>query len=349
MMSPMSTFAVDLIEWQRVHGRHDLPWQGTRDPYRIWVSEVMLQQTQVAIVIPYYQRFLARFPDIASLANAPLDEVLALWSGLGYYSRARNLHAAAVEIRASHDGVFPMHFEAVVGLPGIGRSTASAILVFARGARLPILDGNVKRVLARCFGIAGYPGESAVAARLWHESEALLPRENVEAYTQALMDLGAAICVRRSPLCDRCPVRRRCVARRTGAVHELPMPRPRRPLPHRSTTMLVLRRGHDVLLEKRPPAGVWGGLWCFPEIASDDDPVRTSAERFGIAAVARHRLAPVEHAFTHFRLTITALCMDVERGQSAMHEAGSAWWPLRDAARAALPAPVRRIVQALSG
>ncbi len=342
----MPTFADDLIAWQRVHGRHDLPWQGTRDAYRIWVSEIMLQQTQVATVIPYYQRFMARFPDVATLARAPIDDVLAYWSGLGYYSRARNLHAAAGELGARHDGVFPRDLGAATALPGIGRSTASAILVFAYGARLAILDGNVKRVLTRCFGIRGYPGESAVAAKLWQQAERSLPSSDIESYTQGLMDLGAGICIRRAPRCDACPVREGCEARLAGAVNELPTPRPRRELPHRRTTMLVLQREREVLLEKRPAAGIWGGLWCLPEIAPDEDPLAASATRFGVQAHAGVTMPAVEHAFTHFKLTITPQRLTVARSFAA-EEPGRRWWPLDEARRTGLPAPVRRILERL--
>jgi len=344
----MPTFAEDLIAWQRVHGRHDLPWQGTRDAYRIWVSEIMLQQTQVATVIPYYARFMARFPDVAKLASAPEDEVLAHWSGLGYYSRARNLQAAARLLCERHDGVFPRDIDAVTALPGIGRSTAAAIIVFAYGERHAILDGNVKRVLARCFGIRGHAGEAAVAAALWQQAEALLPHSDIEAYTQGLMDLGASVCVRRAPRCGDCPVRQRCTALRTETVHELPTPRPRRAVPHRTTTMLVLEHEGRVLLEKRPAPGIWGGLWCFPEIACGEDAVQASAARFGVDAIAQDVMPAVEHGFTHFRLTITPQRLRVTRAADAAGEPGRHWWPLADARAAGLPAPVRRILAQLS-
>ena len=211
-------FAVALTAWQKRHGRHDLPWQDSRDPYTVWLSEIMLQQTQVAAVIPYYQRFLARFPTLQALAAAPLDDVLALWSGLGYYSRARNLHRAAQAVMTQHGGNFPATLDAIMELPGIGRSTAAAILVFAFGKRSAILDGNVKRVLARVRGIAGYPGETAVAAQLWREAGALLPKTGLQPYTQGLMDLGATLCVRRNPRCTECPVQNLCVAFKTDRV-----------------------------------------------------------------------------------------------------------------------------------
>ncbi|MGE5524183.1 MAG: A/G-specific adenine glycosylase [Rhodospirillaceae bacterium] len=345
----MPTFADDLIAWQRVHGRHDLPWQNTRDAYRIWVSEIMLQQTQVATVIPYYTRFMSRFPEVRALAEAPEDDVLAHWSGLGYYSRARNLHAAARVLCERHGGVFPRDIEAVTALPGIGRSTAAAIVVFAYGGRHAILDGNVKRVLARCFGIRGYAGERAVNAKLWQQAEALLPDGGIEAYTQGLMDLGASVCARRAPRCNECPLRHRCVALGTGTIGELPTPKPRREVPHRTTTMLVLQHDGLVLLEKRPAPGIWGGLWCFPEIATGEDAVQASAARFGVEATAGEPMPVVEHGFTHFKLTITPQPLHVKHAAPSAREAGRQWWPLADARAAGLPAPVRRILDGLTG
>ncbi len=261
------TFATRLVAWQRAHGRHDLPWQNTRDPYRIWLSEVMLQQTQVGTVLAYYARFLAAFPDIASLAAAPLDAVLARWSGLGYYRRARHLHAAARCIVEQHGGVFPRDVETIARLPGVGRSTAAAIAAFAFGTCGAILDGNVKRVLARHRGVEGYPGLARVEAALWSVAEALLPDAGIEAYTQGLMDLGASVCARRNPQCAACPVATDCTARLTNRIDALPAPRPARVLPRRAVQMLLLEHAGEILLEKRAPTGVWGSLWCLPEVA----------------------------------------------------------------------------------
>ncbi|HEX6828533.1 MAG TPA: A/G-specific adenine glycosylase, partial [Burkholderiales bacterium] len=297
-------FARRLTAWQRRHGRRELPWQGTRDPYAIWVSEIMLQQTQVATVIPYYRRFLARFPDLASLAAAPEDEVLALWSGLGYYSRARNLHLSAQRVSERHGGAFPREARAIAGLPGIGRSTAAAIAAFAWGERGAILDGNVKRVLARCFGVEGYPGEPRVEGRLWELAEALLPERGIEGYTQALMDLGATVCIRAKPRCGDCPVRTLCVARWEGRTAGLPSPRPRRALPRRETAMLLLLHKGEILLEKRPPAGIWGGMWCLPEADPAEDASSVSRRRYGAELSETRPLPPLEHGFTHFRLRI---------------------------------------------
>ena len=253
------SFAARVVRWQKQHGRHDLPWQKTRDAYRIWLSEIMLQQTQVATVIPYYRRFLKRFPDIGSLAAARQDDVLALWSGLGYYSRARNLHRAAQEMIARHASRLPCDMESLLALPGIGRSTAAAIAVFAFGSRQAILDGNVKRFFARRFGIGGYPGDAKVAAALWRETERQLPARNIESYTQGLMDLGATVCTRANPRCDACPVAADCVARSDDSIGKFPAPRPRKLLPQRRTQMLVLLHANEVLLEKRASTGLWGG------------------------------------------------------------------------------------------
>lgn len=347
----MIPFATKVIRWQRQHGRHDLPWQNTRNAYRIWLSEVMLQQTQVATVIPYYRRFRQRFPSIKALAAAPLDDVLAAWSGLGYYARARNLHRAAQQIVAEHRGRFPRSFEAVLALPGVGRSTAAAICVFAFGDRRAILDGNVKRLLARCFGIAGYPGEAKTAARLWRKTERLLPLRNVESYCQGLMDLGAAICVRGKPRCEVCPVAPDCVARRRGTIGRLPGPRPRKILPQRRTHMLVLLHAGQVLLEKRAPSGIWGGLWSLPEVASSADIAALCAQRYG-AEIATHATLPtVAHGFTHFRLDIEPHRLGVARVARVAPRAaapGAMWLPLEDALGAALPAPVKRILAALA-
>jgi A/G-specific adenine glycosylase len=306
------SFAEKLVAWQRRQGRHDLPWQGTRDPYRIWLSEVMLQQTQVAAVIPYYERFLKKYPTVERLARADQEEVLQLWSGLGYYARGRNLHAAAKEI--ARNG-YPKD---LATLPGVGRSTAAAIAVFAFGARAAILDGNAKRVLARVFG-APEPD--------WDLAERELPAKDVATYTQALMDLGATVCTRR-PECARCPVRSGCVARREDRVAELPAPRVKKPLPLRRTTWLVLKAKDEVLLERRPSPGIWGGLWCFPE-----------QERKG------RRLEPIEHGFTHFRLRIQPVLCEVRKKPVAGDS--RRWMRIDEAASAAVPTPVRRLLSSL--
>jgi len=342
-------FARRLIAWQRSHGRHDLPWQHSRDPYPIWVSEVMLQQTQVATVIPYFERFLARFPDVASLALAEEDAVLALWSGLGYYSRARNLHRAARLVVERHAGLFPRTAPELEMLPGIGRSTAAAVAVFSAGERRAILDGNVKRVLARCFGVSGYPGDGPVSKRLWQLAESLLPARGVAQYTQGLMDLGATVCLRNRPRCDRCPVAAQCFALKEGRVAELPSRRPRRQGPRRETVMLLLLRQGEILLEKRPPAGVWGGLWSLPEAAPGEDLEEVCRRRFGAEIVGSEELPALDHGFTHFRLRIHARRARALSAPRAVREPGTMWINVEDAMGAALPAPVRQLILAYAG
>ena len=334
-------FAARIIAWQRGHGRHDLPWQNTRDPYRVWVSEIMLQQTQVGAVIPYYLRFITRFPDLRALAAATEDEVLAHWSGLGYYARGRNLHRAARLIVERHAGAFPRELEAVRALPGVGRSTASAICVFAFSQRRAILDGNVRRVLARHDGIRGYPGDKQVQDRLWQRAESLLPDDGIESYTQGLMDLGAGVCTRRSPHCRACPAAETCVARRNGLTGQLPSPRPAKTLPQRDTAMLILMSRGEVLLEKRPVPGIWGGLWSFPEVS--EDRVEDAAWRYGARLNRITRLAPVDHGFTHFKLRIRPVLAQVVRHTGA-EEPGGLWLTVEDALGAAIPAPVKRIL-----
>ena len=344
----MSTFATRLIRWQLRHGRHDLPWQRTRDPYRIWLSEVMLQQTQVATVVPYFRRFLARFPDVGSLARAPLEEVLTLWSGLGYYSRARNLHAAAAKLLESRGGRFPRRREAIETLPGVGRSTAAAIAVFAFGAREAILDGNVKRVLARHFAVRGVPGERPTENRLWKIAESLLPSKNIRSYTQALMDLGATLCTRNRPTCGQCPLKKTCRANAAGKTDAYPQPRPRKALPVRTASLLLLLREGDVLLEKRPPAGIWGGLWCLPEIPRGEDPRDYCSRRWGTRLAEVARLPAVRHGFTHFILNIHPVVCRASPASSLVSEPGQVSLPPEDAVRAAVPAPVKRLLAGLS-
>ncbi len=340
-----SNFADRLIRWQRRHGRHDLPWQGTRDPYRVWLSEIMLQQTQVATVIPYYERFLARFPTLAALAAAPVEQVMELWSGLGYYARARNLHACAREVVAAHGGAFPRTPEALAALPGIGRSTANAIAAFCFAARLPILDGNVKRVLCRCLGVEGFPGSAAVESRLWRDAEALLPPGDVSIYIQGQMDLGATICTRSKPRCGTCPLQEICVAHRDDRVAELPTPRPRKVVPERTATLLVLRHGSRVLVERRPPAGIWGGLLSLPELPEGIEPSVHIEQRLGSRLITVAPAPTFVHAFTHFRLRIQPLLCEVELLPHAA-ESGRQWLTAEELARAALPAPIRKILSA---
>ena len=342
------SFAKKLIAWQKTHGRHDLPWQASRDPYAIWVSEIMLQQTQVATVIPYYNRFMARFPDIATLAKASEEEVLTYWAGLGYYARGRNLHKAAQIIQQHHAGRFPDSFDEVAALPGIGPSTAAAICVFAFGQHHAILDGNVKRVLARAYAIDGYPGIKSVENALWQLARKVLPKKDLETYTQALMDLGATICTRSKPRCTSCPVKASCVALGKERINELPSPRPRKILPEKHALFLVIRHGHDLLLEKRPAPGIWGGLWSLPEASMDMDPAQTCWRLSGQIPKNMRKLPSLTHTFSHFKLHIQPIELRLSRRPLKTSEAGTQiWMPLEDAVHTALPKAVEKILTGL--
>jgi A/G-specific adenine glycosylase len=339
-------FAARLIAWHAQHGRHDLPWQKTQVAYRVWLSEIMLQQTQVATAIPYYQRFLQRFPRLADLASAPVEEVMALWSGLGYYARARNLYAAARAVMDQHGGEFPRDPLVISQLPGIGRSTANSIATFCFGAHAPILDGNVKRVLCRAFAIEGYPGSGAVEKRLWDLATELMPTRQGATYNQALMDLGATVCTRGKPRCEACPLAEICLARSSGRIAELPQPKPRRAIPQREATLLVLREGNRVLLETRPPTGIWGGLRSLPELPEGAIAEEWAARRFVCRVDAVAPAPTFSHGFSHFRLAITPLLLRVTPGPVVM-EPGLLWLDLAEIADAALPAPIRRILENL--
>jgi A/G-specific adenine glycosylase len=342
----MPPIAPALLDWHRAQGRHDLPWQRDRTAYRVWISEVMLQQTQVATVVPYYERFLQRFPGVHALARAPQDEVLHLWSGLGYYARARNLQRAAQQVVARHAGEFPADFEAVAALPGIGRSTAGAILAIAFGRRHAILDGNVRRVLARVHAVPGAAGERAFEQRLWQLAEAETPVEEVATYTQAIMDLGATLCTRRQPRCAGCPLAGHCRALAAGDPQRFPAARraPKRRQVER--WMLFARRGDGaVQLVRRPARGVWGGLWTPPEFDSRDS-ARAAAGPAGDLREA----APVQHSFTHFDLTIRPLWFEARDAQSgtpagvAEGPVESLWYNPGAPANIGLPAPIAALL-----
>lgn len=315
-MTAEPAFAGALLAWFDRHGRHDLPWQRNPTGYRVWVSEIMLQQTRVAAVIPYFERFMVRFPDVNALAAADLDEVLELWSGLGYYARGRNLHAAARAVVGAHAGRFPDTLDALVALPGIGRSTAGAILALVHGKRHPILDGNAKRVLARYHAVEGWPGEPRVRGRLWDLADRHTPNRRVGDYTQAIMDLGATLCTRTKPACLVCPVSPGCRAHETGRQAAFPAPRPKRPYPTRERLMMVmLDRCGRVLVERRPPTGIWGGLWSFPEASPDLDhreAAVSAARSRGLRTGRVRAMPPIEHGFTHFRLRATPVVACVE-------------------------------------
>lgn len=343
------TFSAAVIAWQKQHGRHALPWQNTRDAYRIWLSEIMLQQTQVTAVIPYYLRFLESFPTVQSLAAAPSELVMAHWSGLGYYTRARNLHRCAQHVVEHYAGRFPDDPALLADLPGIGRSTAAAIAAFSYGKRAAILDGNVKRVFARVFGVEGFPGAKPVEDQLWRRAVALLPVDDIEAYTQGLMDLGATLCVRGKPACDRCPLQHRCVALATGRTTELPIRKPKKTVPERSAVMLVICAEDQVLLEQRPDNGIWGGLLSLPELtptATADDfgiEVERAVERFGNIAACR-KLQPFTHVFTHFKLHVSPYQVILQHRSLGVAEAAHVWYAIEKLSDAPLPAPVKKLL-----
>lgn len=348
-MSSSDDFSALVLRWFDRHGRKDLPWQREPTPYRVWVSEIMLQQTRVSAVVDYYARFMARFPYLRALADAPLDDVLHQWSGLGYYARARNLHRTAQMLCADHDCSFPREFELIAALPGIGRSTAGAIMALSFGERYPILDGNVKRVLARYHEVDGWPGQSAVARRLWQYAETHTPAERVGDYTQAMMDLGATVCTRTRPRCAACPLVDGCAAHGSQRVEQLPAPKPRRELPVRRVRMLVL---HDeagrVLLQRRPPAGIWGGLWSLPECPEAQDVRTWSADALRLDIGPMQSWPPVRHTFTHFHLDIEPVVAPLSGAAPALMEGGGlVWYNSAQPDRLGLPAPISRLLQAL--
>ena len=342
-------FSDAVLGWFDRHGRKDLPWQRVPSPYRVWVSEIMLQQTQVATVIPYFERFVGRFPDVASLAAASLDDVLHLWSGLGYYARARHLHRAAGIVRDRFAGELPDEFKALASLPGVGRSTAGAVLSLASGQRHAILDGNVKRVLARYFAVAGWPGKAAVQARLWELAERMTPRERVGDYNQGMMDLGSGLCTRRRPACGRCPLQGGCLALAQGNPSAYPGRKPPRRPPVRSVRMLLIRDSDGaVLLEQRPPVGVWGGLWGFPEVSIETDPIAWCRDQINAEVESGRTLPARRHTFSHFLLDIHPQELLLSGTGCYVLEGTSHVWykPERPDVRG-LAAPVSRLIEEL--
>lgn len=343
-------FAETITIWQKAHGRQHLPWQGTQDPYRIWLSEIMLQQTQVTTVIGYYQRFLARFPDIKSLAQASQDEVMPYWAGLGYYARARNLHRCAQAVCRDWGGQFPRNSQDIATLPGIGRSTAAAIAAFSHKERSPIMDGNVKRVFTRYFGIEGITSVRATEQALWHTAEAVLdaaPRNlDMTAYTQGLMDLGSQCCTRSRPSCTACPLQQHCYARIHARQHELPTPRKKKPSPERECRMLIARHADHILLEQQPSPGIWGGLWSLPRYESDEA-LQAACCQWGGHDAPAQKMAGLVHVFTHFRLHIEPWYVVNDTPRLAEPAAAQRWVALDELRNAALPAPVRKILEGL--
>ncbi len=341
----MQSFAEKVLAWFELAGRKDLPWQVDPTPYRVWVSEIMLQQTQVATVIPYYERFMASFPDVRALADADVDEVLHHWSGLGYYARARNLHKAAKLVAGEHGGEFPGHIDSVMALPGIGRSTAGAILSLARNERHPILDGNVKRVLARYYAVAGWPGKTPVASKLWAFAEQNTPKHNVAAYSQAMMDLGATVCTRARPSCELCPLVDECAAHAAGEENAYPGKKPKKEKPRRTTHMLLVRQNGSVYLERRPSAGIWGGLFSFPELQSADDVVAWCQREFQASPVRVQLLDPLSHSFTHFDLDIQPIAVIVpSEPERAADSDDKLWYEIASPPSVGISAPVKSLL-----
>ncbi len=337
-----------MLAWYERHGRKDLPWQRPATPYRVWVSEIMLQQTQVATVIPYYERFMASFPGVAELAAAGVDDVLHHWSGLGYYARGRNLHKAARIVVNEHDGRLPGDMDGLLALPGLGRSTAGAILALSRGERHAILDGNVKRVLTRYHGIEGWPGERATEKTLWEKAWELTPHERVSDYTQAIMDLGATVCRRSRPDCSVCPQRRGCYAYKEDAQALLPARKPKKEKPVRAQRMLVLRdREGAVLLTRRPPAGIWGGLYSLPELAQDEAPEAWCARYFDCDVREQSEWPVLRHTFSHFHLDIMPVCVELDAASPrGVEDSASLWYKLDAPPAVGLAAPVEKLLRA---
>jgi len=345
-------FGRRVLQWFDAHGRKQLPWQQNPTPYRVWISEIMLQQTQVATVVPYYRRFIERFPDVQALAEADLDEVLSLWAGLGYYARARNLHQAARILRDHYSGEMPLDLALVQALPGIGRSTAGAILALSAGQRQPILDGNIKRLLARFAAVAGWPGQAAVLARLWEWAEYYTPAERVADYTQAMMDLGALVCTPRRPNCPLCPLAMGCIAHAQNCETEFPGVKPRRDLPVRTTRLLLMRSAMgEILLERRPPVGIWGGLWSFPECPLEADVVDWCRQQLGLRVTVEPPWQNLRHTFSHFHLDITPVPViaQPECAEAVLEGGRFVWYKTQDSQRLGMAAPIRLLLTALAG
>lgn len=337
-------FSELVLNWFKQHGRKDLPWQQEKTPYRVWISEIMLQQTQVKTVIPYYLKFMQRFSDVIALADAPQDEVLHHWTGLGYYARARNLHKAAQIIRDDYQGNFPKSIDQVIGLPGIGRSTAAAILSIASGQSHSILDGNVKRVLARYFAVEGWPGNKKVEDTLWQHADTLTPQKNTDEYTQAMMDLGATICTRSKPSCDFCPLQSGCIAYAQGAQAKFPGKKPKKTIPTKQTLMLLPLWQQHVLIYKRPPSGIWGGLWGFYE-ADSQAQVKEIVKSLGIEDYQQKMMEPFRHTFSHFHLDIQPIVLELAElpVSTQIQESQQLWYDLRQPANIGLAAPTKKL------
>lgn len=341
-----------VLNWFDYHGRKSLPWQQDKSPYRVYVSEIMLQQTQVATVIPYYERFMAQFPDVFSLANAEEDSVLYLWTGLGYYNRARNLHKTAKIIAKDYLGIFPCDLDILQSLPGIGRSTAGAIMAIAFEKKAAILDGNVKRVLTRLYGITEWPGEKATHAYLWTLAEELTPDQRVADYTQAMMDIGATLCKRGQPNCLECPLQENCLAFKQGLTQSIPGSKPKKTSPLRITTFLLLKQGNQILLQKRPKAGIWAGLWSLPEITgkASSQQVREFCQKNLRCTIQKTTDIPsFIHVFSHFRLEVNPVLIEIQKTKLKLLEANQEiWYNLEQPARVGLPAPIKALLERIN-
>ncbi|MEP6389815.1 MAG: A/G-specific adenine glycosylase [Halioglobus sp.] len=349
-MTQESNFANRILAWYDVHGRKDLPWQQAISPYRVWVSEIMLQQTQVSTVIPYFERFMQRFPDVRELAAATQDDVLHHWTGLGYYARARNLHKTAQIVSSQLDSKFPDSIEGLCELPGIGRSTAGAVLSIASGQRAAILDGNVKRVLARHAAVEGWPGVSRIHAALWDIAEQRTPDIRHADYTQAMMDLGATLCTRSKPRCGDCPVAIDCIANHSQTQTLYPGKKPKKVLPIKATRFLLVMPGtNEVLLEKRPDQGIWGGLWCFPEMDVDTQSIETwCLDRLQTTPTSLQQMTPFRHTFSHYHLDISPVLVSIERAsESIMETDARLWYNLRQPQNLGLAAPVVKLLKSI--
>ena len=341
----MDNYSESLISWHNKHGRHDLPWQQEPTPYHVWVSEIMLQQTQVGTVIPYFNRFIETFPDVQSLAKANIDEVLSHWAGLGYYARGRNLYRAAQMVCDEHDGQLPPDKEKLLTLPGIGRSTAGAIMALAYKQRHAILDGNVKRVLSRFYAVSGWSGKPEIEKKLWQLAEELTPERDVAKYTQAIMDLGATICTRSRPKCDVCPVSQDCIARQQESQHIYPTPKPKKSSPSRKSVCLLLEnQTGEILFQRRPASGIWGGLWCFPECSPDDDIESWLLTKTGLSGSIIKQLSVIKHTLTHFRMEISPIHLKVKQCNNVKEMDDYQWRLSSDALKFGVPAPVKNLL-----
>lgn len=352
MIKPISAkrFQQCVLNWFKKYGRKNLPWQQNKSPYHVWLSEIMLQQTQVATVIPYFNRFTRQFPTLSSLAKADLDEVLCLWAGLGYYARGRNLHRCAQTIEKIYAGKFPQEVSQLQTLPGIGRSTAGAILALGFELAAPILDGNVKRVLTRFHAISGWPSLTTINKKLWELTEYYTPSKKIAEYTQAMMDLGALVCTRTQPKCKQCPLQSHCLAHTTANPSHFPSPKPTKKLPIRSIQMLILINKHkEILLERRPPMGIWGGLWSLPECPSNENAKNFSKENYYCETEKSNKQTRIRHTFSHFHLEIEPIVMIVKKWRPPLMESERiVWYNVEQLKEKGLSAPVKKIIQQLN-